>query len=346
MPNFDTGSLFLTFLAPVKPGTTTDLRNEKVSYQRNLRNVLAFLPTALQSPATQEIGINSPFSLNRRTHLARFVVIDEAPFNGRMPQDPIVGSILDQDPIAPRNVDRLTTPFLFFGAEIDAVTKDGAPLPKVLGESAQAGVRDSYARELWATMEPELRSIYSNCYGFETVQNADDFAKYLARCQVETTMPFHDYWIDPPALKPLNLKVILALVAIPAIVTLLGLLGLLFSMQTTPILDWITPWSPGMAALVGLILTVVAAVGSYFFVLKRGAEPFPPQADASLPDVLKSIYLQQHFSDFVTAQQGANAEDLHKSFGAFLATHKPDDLNGPTQTPGVISARAPGGTTG
>lgn len=346
MPNFDTGSLFLTFLAPVKPGTTTDLRGEEVSYQRNLRNVLAFLPTALQSPATQEIGINSPFALNRRTHLARFVVIDEAPFNGRMPQDPIVGSLKDEDPITPRKVDKLTTPFLFFGAEIDAVTEDGAPLPTELDEDAQTRVRDAYARELWATMEPELRSIYANCFGFESVKTADDFARYLARCQVETTMPFHDYWIDPPALKPLNLKILIALVAIPAVVALLGLLGLLTGMDSTPILGWFTSWTPGITTIVALILTVVAAVGAYRFVLGRGAQPFPPQPGASLPNVLKSLYVQQHFSDFVTAQQGAEAQDLHKAFGAFLDTHKPDDIHGPTQTPGVISVRAPGGTTG
>lgn len=346
MPNFDTGSLFLTFLAPVKEGTLTDLRGETVSYERNLRNVLAFLPTALQSPATEEIGLNSPLARNRRTHLARFVVLDESPYNGRIPQDPIIGSIKKQDPITPGKVDRLSTPFLFFGADIDAVLEDGAPLPTVLDDTAQANVRDAYARELWDTMQPELHSIFSNCYGFDTVKNADGFAKYLARCQIETTMPFHDYWIDPPGVKPLNLGAVLGVVAVPLVIALLGLIGLLTAMDSTPILGWIIPWSPAMATIVGLLLTAATAVGAFFFVLGRGAKPFPPQKDASLPDVLKSLYLQQNFSDFVAEKQGVSAEELHASFGDFLATHKPDDLTGPTQTPGVISARAPGGTTG
>jgi len=50
--------------------------------------------------------------------------------------------------------------------------------------------------------------------------------------------------------------------------------------------------------------------------------------------------VQQHFVNFVVENQGASAEDLHKKFGAFLATHKPSDKQEPTQPPGVISSTA------
>ena len=38
--------------------------------------------------------------------------------------------------------------------------------------------------------------IFGHCVGFEGVATADDFHDYITRCQVETTMPFNDYWAD------------------------------------------------------------------------------------------------------------------------------------------------------
>ncbi|MGF1551149.1 MAG: hypothetical protein ACFBWO_01445 [Paracoccaceae bacterium] len=344
MPDFDTGSLFLTFLAPIRLGMTTDRAGEAISFEGRLRAVLALLPTAAQSPATQEIGVASPFSRNRRTHLARFVIIDDVPYNGRVPRDPILGSLRGANPITPEPVDRLTTPYLFFGADIDAVAEDGATLPKYLDEAGRRRMRDAWARELWDTMAPELRSVFENCHGFEAVEDAEGFARYLARCQVETTMPFHDYWIDPPDIPAVNIGALLALVAVPAVVALLGLAGQLLGLATTPILGLVAAVPPLAALLGGLALAAVAAVGAYAYVMARGARPFPPQPGAGLPAVLKALYLQQHFSDFVVAHQGAAPDALHRAFGDFLGAHRPDDLDGPTQAPGVISSRAPGGT--
>ena len=59
-----------------------------------------------------------------------------------------------------------------------------------------------------------------------------------------------------------------------------------------------------------------------------------------LPSVLKALYIQQNFSDFMVDRQGASADKLHKDFGAFLKKHKPSDKDGPTQPPGVISSAA------
>ena len=48
-------------------------------------------------------------------------------------------------------------------------------------------------------MEPELRAIFRHCHGFtEGRRTGEDFAAYLAKGQIETTMSFNDYWIDPP----------------------------------------------------------------------------------------------------------------------------------------------------
>ena len=43
--------------------------------------------TALQTPATEHIGLNSPFARDGRTHFARFAVIDDAAYNGRDQRD-------------------------------------------------------------------------------------------------------------------------------------------------------------------------------------------------------------------------------------------------------------------
>jgi hypothetical protein len=81
---------------------------------------------------------------------------------------------------------------------------------------------------------------------------------------------------------------------------------------------------------------VAAAWLVYHFIMARGARPLPPATDATLPDVLKALYLQRHFAGFAERHQGSDPEALHAAFGAFLAEHKPDDVTAPTQPPGTI----------
>ena len=330
MPDFDTGHLFLTFLAPIRAGTTTDVTGQVMSFEQAMRITLGLLPTALQSPATIRIGENSPFARSLQTHLCRFVVIEDTIYNGRTPQDALVMSLRGQDPIHPQPVDRLKSAYLLFAADIDAVTDEGDPLPTRLDAQQQARVRDAWARRLWDRMEPELRAIYGNCVGFDGVISGDDFARYLARCQVETTMPFHDYWTSPPKLDPLPIKPLAAIAIAPLAVTALAFLAQLFG--------YMTPQS-GWVALAGLIVSALVLVGLYRYIVARGQRPMPPADHGDLPSVLKSLYLQQHFADFVVDRQGCDADTLHAAFGDFLATHRPADTLSPTQTPGVISVR-------
>lgn len=333
MPNFDAGTYFLTTLAPIKNSTVADAQGKEVSNKQNLRSLLNVLPTAMQSPATISIGLNSPFARNKRTHLCRYMVLDDVVYNGRLPQDAIVTSIKgligqkDGDPINPQPVDRLNAAYLMFTADFDAVLEDGDPLPAELTESQQNAVRDAYARKLWDTMEPELREIYSNCLGFDQVNDADGFADYIRRIQVETTMPFHDYWISPPDLKPLPIKPIAFGVGIPAVLTVLGLILWLFGAHTF-----------GMF-LFFAILTAFAAWAAYRFALANGQKPMPAAKYGDLPSVLKSLYVQQTFSDFVVEAQGLDDEALHKAFGDYLGTHRPGDKFAPSQKPGVISIK-------
>ncbi|MFV0303611.1 MAG: hypothetical protein ACK5IP_22545 [Paracoccus sp. (in: a-proteobacteria)] len=339
MADLDSGHLFLTTLAPIKGVGSSP--GEGVSHEQKVRIALAQLPTALQSPATQGIGINSPLARNSRTHLARMFVLSDIVFNGRNRQNPIVASAKGINPVDPLPIDQLNSAYLVFCADVDAVTEDGAPLPHKLSAAQQKAVRASYARKLWDTMGTELAEIYGNCVGFDHVRTADDFAAYLDKCHVETTMPFHDYYLDLPKFNELNVKLLLAAVLVPAAVAILSLLLRIFGLLDLPMLGFSTFWTFVVAAVV----TVIVALAAIGHALRNGAKPLAPAKYDDLPSVLKGLYVQQTFSDFVIENQGADPAELHRAFGDYLARHRPENKLSPTQTPGVISIKAEGGIT-
>lgn len=332
MPDLDTGHIFLTTLAPIK----TESNGTQTSYEQRARMTLAKMPTACQSPATADIKINSPFARNTRNHLARMFVLSDVVYNGRTGMNPILGTIKGVNPTDPQKVDKLNAPYLVFTADIDAITEDGQPLPTNLTAAQQKEVRAAYARKLWDTMGLEIQDIYNNCVGFEHVDTADQFADYLEKCHVETTMPFHDYYLELPKFHLLPTKPLLAAVLIPAAVAIIALLLRIFGWLDMPLLGWNTLWT----FLIFAALTVGIAIWAIKYATKNGEKPLAPGKYDDLPSVLKALYIQQNFSNFVVDNQGASAEDLHKDFGAFLKAHKPSDKLAPTQPPGVISYAA------
>ena len=68
----------------------------------------------------------------------------------------------------------------------------------------------------------------------------------------------------------------------------------------------------------------------------KGRKPYPAAPDSDLKSVLKSIHVQQRFALFAERVQGLEGADLHAAFGRFLADVRPEDLESPTQAPGVI----------
>ncbi len=314
MPNFDGGHYFLTALIPVRTDYVADGSSTAMitSHVHALRQALIALPTALQSPATEEIGVNSPFARCRRTHFARLTVMDDVAYNGRLQRDPIVATITKRDPHSADPVDVLPHPYLIVVADFDAT--DGEPATLA-----------TWLRDLWSVMEPEWREILSHCHG--EVHDAGSFARLIARCQVETTMPFNDYWPGAPPLKGLPLARLAAPVAISAVVFLAGLLGTLFVRHPGG-------WKLLLAlGFIGLIVTIWLA---YREIMAKGALPFPAAPRADLPGVLKSLYLQQQFTRFAIDHQGQDDAALHAAFGEFLRTHRPEDTASPTQPPGVV----------
>ena len=329
MPNFDGGHYFLTALLPVKTGLLDDGDRSYTSHTHALRSYLAWLAPALQSRENEKRKVNSPFARNRRTHFARLVVIDDVAFNGRTGRNSLLvalamraasltglGFLKKFDPLRPQRVDQLPSPYLIVILDFDAPSGDDAVL-------------DAYLRELWAEMGEELGHIVKHCDGFDRVRGAEAFAHALRQRQVETTMPFNDYWQSPPDLDALALP--LAKTAAPAAlglaVLLAGLIGWLCAAH-------VAPWR--WVACVGAALLLGGLAYAYRTVMRHGARPFPTAPGSDLPSVLKALHVQQKFVRFATDNQGADAGTLHAAFGAFLAAHKPENLEQPTQQPGVV----------
>jgi hypothetical protein len=313
MPNIDGGHYFLTALLPI--GTAPIVAPDGVTRLpvQMLREKLFHLPTARQSGGAQESGPNSPFARNRRTHFARLVVIDDTVFNGRDPANALSVPLTGKSPLVAQPVDQLNAPYLLFSADFD-VGPDGDGL-------------DSYLDELYATMGEELRDLFRQCVGFAEVTNAESFRRYVKRCQIETTMPFNDYWIEDPKLPSLSIPLLLAPTALAALAALVAGAAWLLGCR-----GW--PW--GWVALAAAAAAILFILLAYRVVLWRGRRPFATAPQSDLKSILKGLFLQPRFLRFAIAMQGQDDATVHAEFGRFLAANQPRNLDEPTQSPGVI----------
>ncbi len=320
MPTFDGGHYFLTALAPIRTGVVKD---GKTSPIHALRKSLDLLATAEQTPDCQG---QSPFARNTRNHFARFVIIDDVAYNGRVERDTLLATLSGDNLVAAQRQDHLPRPFLLFVVDFDA-------------RSGDASERDSYLSELWNTMGQELRNIFTFCEIFdERVNNAASFAKYIADCQLETTMSFNDYYIDPldlPSWPVTPFK--WAGVAAAGVLAI----GLVISL-----LNWVFDFAPHYGfwlTLLGAGALALVAGAAHWTVTIAGEKPFPAAPDSDLPTVLKSLRLQRVFTRFAidnqmlsVATDASSAQKLYDNFAAFIGDNKPEDLQAPTQSPGVI----------
>jgi hypothetical protein len=346
MPNFDGGHYFLTALLPIRNDTLVREDLTLTSPVHLVRQALAVLPKAQQSPSTvatgTNYGLNSPFARSPRTHFARFAVINDAIFNGRDPMDPILGRLQGVNPTLGKSCDQLRCPYLLFVADFDATSGDESELR-------------SYLDELWTVMKPELRSVLSQCYRFDTVTTKDDFSRLIIAGQIETTMPFNDYWIDTPEFQTYpsasarSQLVNIGKAAVAAVVIDIGLvllwLVLTFiniladSTALTTVNGWIGFSAATLFVLSLLLIALLAFLvwRAYRGIVSHSATAFPAGIPCDLKSILKALYLQQRFQEFASAAQSIrDPATLHRVFGQFLAQHRPSDVNVPTQPPGVI----------
>lgn len=333
MPNIDGGHYFLTVLAPVRTETLVDeVAGRSRAHLEMLRQKLSLMSPGPHSGGAQASAEPSPFSRNTMNHLARFVVIDDPHFNGRRREDTLLGVLRKTDVMKAQPVDSLTSPYLLFAAEFDAQRGDDRT------------ALEAYAAVLWATMRQDLEVIFGHCVGFEGVTDAKGFADYLRRCQVETTLPFNDYWAYGLKAKdtslPLGALRLTAAVAGGAFVlwalALLALTAFTVSgaeARAGAAAHWVGLGVVAAPALLGSV--ILAAFGLLQWVNRQGRKPFPTAPDADLPSILKALMLQQAFTRFAIGAQGLDDAELHARFGKFLDATRPDAPE-PTQPPGVI----------
>jgi hypothetical protein len=315
MPSFDGGHYFFTAIVPVCNRGIVEHEGMKSSPIHMVREALETLPTALQSRASEEVGIQSPFARSTRTHFARLVVLDQPYYNGRDHADALVNAIKGTDLLAAQPHDVLACPYLLVMIDFDPADESGKGEPR------------AYLEHLWGVMAEELRAVFTYCYGFSKVKDAASFADFLLPCQIETTMPFNDYWTTAPPLPSMSK---LTLAAVPLLGIALPLIG-----------AWMHRWSWGMGVLLAILLLILGLLFDYWLVMHKGAKPFP-SAGATLPRVLKALYLQQAFARFAADQQHEDPAGTGAAFRAFLETHRPNNLAEPTQPPGIIRTILPG----
>ena len=121
---------------------------------------LSLMPLSEITEASQVEGTtNSPFARTTCTHLARFVVIDAPAFNGRESGDTLLaklrfGPFKPLDKLTAQPVDRISSSFLLFAADLDADSGDDAELERLTGA-------------LWGSMHAELKEVFQHCIGFD-----------------------------------------------------------------------------------------------------------------------------------------------------------------------------------
>ncbi len=312
--NLDGGHYFFTGLVPICNVGIVEHEAMKSSPIHMVREALETLPTALQSHASEEVGIQSPFARSLRTHFARLVVVDQPYFNGRDHADALVSAVKGTDLLAAEPVDALACPYVLVVIDFDP------------GEASGQGEPRSYFEELWRLMAVELTAVFRYAYGFSNVVDATSFADMMIDCQVKTTMPFNDYWVGAPPFPSLSSGALLA-VPIAGVVAGLGLALIVVLMIHWP--WWLAASLPIQFGLIGVLI-------DYAWVMRQGAKPFPAAPNATLRHILKALHLQQAFTRFVSKRQDADSVGLGAAFRQFLADHDPPNLNAPTQPPGVI----------
>jgi hypothetical protein len=332
MPNIDGGHCFLTVLAPIRVERMVGpVVGWSYSHQHQLAQKLALLATGRQTAASPPDVWQSPFAKNQLNHFARFVIINGPAFNGRISPETLIAAARGINPLTPQHIDLLNSPYLLLAAEIDA--PDG-----------EASVR-AYADTLWQTMQNDLKVIFDHCEGFAGIDSADKFYDYIKRCQVETTMPFNDYWPDGLTVPktqlptgPVLWTVALTGLALVAWLAVLFLNGIFFLFDINGSFAELVAEGAALGAIV-IPLLIGAVLLSAFLLLgwvhRRGAVPFPTAPGADLPTILKALFLQQQFTRFAIDVQGLDDQTLHRRFGAFLGAVRPSDTV-PTQEPGEV----------
>lgn len=347
MPSFDAGYYQFTALIPVLPaGTDAKLwcwNNWSKTPLASLRELLASfrsvdVPT-LAEEENQSAGAARavPFSMNNRTHFARMVVVEDVAYNGLQRGDTLLDLLSALfpgllPPINRESADHLPVAYLLIAIDFDS--------PDGLRSSVEA-----YLNELWLHMEQEWTLLLRHCHEFQSNQDygRQSFVRLLMRYEIETTFSFTNYnWMarkvkrckresrDHAPLRSLDQSRLLILgilspflaCVIPIIIVII--IGL-FAFRAP--------------AVLGLVALIVPLMLCWHFFLKSANRPWPREPRTDLKSILKSLYLQRMFPDFLLNLQSSKGEcnaSLRRRFRSFLADVNHHDSDSPSFMPCCI----------
>ncbi len=177
LPEQNGHSYGLTVLTPVRrgtaPGTGAEegaessggptgigrLARRDVTHASALRAKLRALPNGSRARGDVEKETQSPFARLPGTHLARWVVLDDVPFLAKREGYPA------------EKEDHLRSQYLLFTSNFD-------------------GDLGPYLDAMWRNLREEVADLYGHCEGFEEVEDADSFRKYMEEHKIFTTFFF------------------------------------------------------------------------------------------------------------------------------------------------------------
>lgn len=184
--NISGNAYALTILSPIKEGYTQD----EIAYADLIRD-------RLQDWNFEQ---NSPMAKVPQTYLCRFFVLDDV-YTESLPGGGVLDTISDLMPIVPdktrREVlpkeDHLKSRYLVFSSNFY-----GGPNADV----------DAYLTGMWKAINDRIKEIWTYCYGFDQVHDAQSFVHYMKKCQLPAALYFNGSNDEPleEQLKALYLK--------------------------------------------------------------------------------------------------------------------------------------------
>jgi len=383
MPSHEAGYYQLTALLPIKAGPYTSFacqENGSVSSDRNQSYVhhLKDYLNQLSDSFLKNIDSKSPglptmhiFDHTRRTHFARFVVIDRLFYNGRRRNDSLIDFFrtlaAGKDLLSKKDsIDELESPYLLITIDFDC------------HPSSTSCVQD-YLSELWPYASQELTEIFHHCEGFnlpslpgyETFDlRTFDWHAYrtverlLLSHEVETSYPFSAYfWIadqvqrwnpSTDQVSPSEFKnrwLLFGIGILPFLLVIASLLILPFYLGSlffnwlyevvfprVDLSDFYQAWNQWGIIGFGLsVASVILFMFAWRYFVNSANKPLPQIDGVDLKSILKSLYLQGEFLKMYELWQENDHFDqssIRQRFMQFLDEHKPSDIHSPSLQPG------------
>lgn len=154
----------LTILSPIKSGHTQD----EIAYPDIVRDRLQ----------KWNMDTNSPMAQVPNTYLCRYFVLDDV-INQSLPGGGALDTLSDFLPLVCDSLRRRTLPSI-----------DQLQSRYLVFTCTFYGDLDVYLTGMWNAISDSIKQVWTYCYGFEQVENAEQFISYIKKCQLSAALFF------------------------------------------------------------------------------------------------------------------------------------------------------------